>query len=126
MPSLASWFALGALTTSVLCKPVQRRDAVPTFQLTDINYSDSMVYSTPAHLATYGGTIAFNVTNTEEAGVHYVTKCSAYGVHLTGFFYGEIIYTCDQPAGAAGSTTFTFSKPDNMFTMNQTWTDYNG
>ncbi|ORY04564.1 hypothetical protein BCR34DRAFT_591181 [Clohesyomyces aquaticus] len=126
MPSLTPLLALLALTsTTTLAKPLARDEPV-TFALTDINYSSNMVYSTPAHLATYGGTIQFNVTNNAPAAVPYVTKCSAYGRHLQDMFYGEIVYTCEQPVGAAGSTTFTFSRPDNSFAVNQTWTDYNG
>jgi hypothetical protein len=91
-----------------------------TFTLSEITYSSSMVYSTPAHLATYGGYISFSLSNPE---VSYVTACSARGVHLQDFFYGEITYTCDKPEGATGETTFTFSRPDNSFNVNQTWSN---
>lgn len=128
MPSLASLLSFLALATNVASNPLQPRirNQTPGFDLTNITYSSSTVYSTPAHLATYGGTIAFTVANTIPGTVPYVTKCSARGVHLQDMFYGEIIYTCEQPAGVPGSTNFTFSRPGNAFTVNQTYTDCYG
>ena len=107
--------ALLAIATSI-AKPIHHQPVKWT--LTDINYSSSMVYSTPAHLATYGGYIQFNLTST---AVDYITRCSARGVHLQDFFYGEIVYTCEQDAGPSALTNFTFSRPDNSFSVNQTW-----
>lgn len=128
MRSLSSLLALFILYTGVVSSPAQpkARNQTPGFDLANITYSSSSVYSTPSHLATYGGTITFTVTNTMPVTAPYVTKCSARGVHLQDMFYGEIIYTCEQPAGVPGSTNFTFSKPGNAFTVNQTYTDCYG
>ncbi|KAF2469185.1 uncharacterized protein BDR25DRAFT_304672 [Lindgomyces ingoldianus] len=123
MLSLTNILTLLTVATSALATPLQPREKKLAFHLHDINYSSSMVYSTPAHLATYGGTIAFNLSN---AAVPYVTKCSAYGMHLQDMFYGEIVYTCDAPAGSTGVTSFTYSRPGNEFQVNQTWTGYDG
>jgi len=92
-----------------------------TFTLHDITYSSQMIYSTPAHLAVSSGTIAFNLTNT---AVGYTTHCTASSSQLTDYFYGNIDYTCDAPppsAGADAAASFTFSKPDGAFTVNETW-----
>ncbi|KAF2186447.1 hypothetical protein K469DRAFT_706418 [Zopfia rhizophila CBS 207.26] len=107
-----------ALIPSSLANPIaQKRDL--TFTLQDINYYSSMVYSTPAHLATYGGRIQFNLTN---PAVSYLTRCDAWGRHLQDMFYGESEYTCEAPVGETGVTNFTYSRPNNAFTVNQTWT----
>jgi hypothetical protein len=89
-----------------------------TFTLSEILYHQSEVYSTPAHLATYGGYIDFNLTNSNPA-VPGIIHCSAVGMHLTAMFFGEFNYTCASPPGVA--TNFTFDRPTNGFTLNQTW-----
>jgi hypothetical protein len=111
--------AFVSLTASTLAMPAKHYRA--NFDLSDVNYASNMVYSTPAHLATYGGDVSFNLSN---PAVPYTTHCAAYGRHLTDMFYGEFTYTCDQPAGATGNTTFTFSRPGNEFHINQTWTKH--
>ncbi|KAF2737691.1 hypothetical protein EJ04DRAFT_561375 [Polyplosphaeria fusca] len=92
-----------------------------TLTLSDIYYHSSKVYSTPAHLATYGGDIAFNVTSSDSA-VPGIARCSARGLHLNDFFYGELDYTCETVLSNV-VTNFTFSTPNSMFTINQTWTE---
>lgn len=77
--------SLATVATSAVLprEPLALRDT--TFTLSDVYYHSSMVYSTPAHLATYGGYISFNLTN---PSVPYVTACSATGLHLQDYFYG--------------------------------------
>ncbi|KAF2263086.1 hypothetical protein CC78DRAFT_534352 [Lojkania enalia] len=93
-----------------------------TLTLSDINYSSNKIYSTPAHLATYGGYIDFNVSNSNPA-VSYVAHCSARGLHLNDFFYGELVYNCEVPDGVQSVTNFTYSTPGYRFTVNQTWVE---
>ncbi|OCL10476.1 hypothetical protein AOQ84DRAFT_215440 [Glonium stellatum] len=97
-------------------------DKNAVFTLHDINYSSYIIYSTPAHLAVAQGHIEFNLTNTD---VPYTTHCSAYSSQVFNFFYGNIVYQCDAPTGegvtAASSANFTFSEPDGVFNVNQTW-----
>lgn len=94
----------------------------PDFTLHDISYMSSMTYSTPAHLAVAQGYISFNLTNT---AVPYKTHCSAFSSRITDFFFGDIVYHCDAPTGKGvsegASANFTFSKPDGVFDVNQTW-----
>ncbi|KAF2661269.1 hypothetical protein K491DRAFT_753913 [Lophiostoma macrostomum CBS 122681] len=120
---LATLTSLATLaTTTALPQPHHLTTRDTSLTLSDITYTSSEVYSTPAHLATYGGYISFNLSN---PSISYITPCSARGVHLQDFFYGEITYTCDKPAdttaGVDAAATFTFSRPDNTFTVNQTW-----
>jgi hypothetical protein len=97
------------------------RPSSDTLTLSDIVYHSSKVYSTPAHLATYGGQIDFNVTSSN-AAVPGIQKCSAYGMHLNDMFYGEFNYTCESTTPGV-VTNFTFSTPGSLFTLNQTWSD---
>jgi hypothetical protein len=94
----------------------------PIFTLHDITLNGETIYSTPAHLAVNDATISFNLTNT---AVPYTTHCSGTGLRYTDFFYGEIVYKCDAPAGPGvgpnAAANFTFSKPDGVFQVNQTW-----
>jgi hypothetical protein len=96
--------------------------AQPLFTISDIIYSSSTTYSTPAHRATTGGTISFNLTN---KALPYTTHCTATGMRYPGFFYGEMVYQCDTPTGAGvgpvASANFTFSYPGGVFSVNQTW-----
>ena len=89
--------------------------------LSEISYHSSKVYSTPAHLATYGGEIAFNVTSSNPA-VPGIQSCYARGLHLNDMFYGELNYTCDSTTPGV-VTNFTFSTPGSLFTINQTWSE---
>ena len=96
--------------------------ASATFTLYNITYSQYEVYSTPSHLATYGGTISFGLSNSMAPGAAPPpSSCKATGNHLTEMFYGEFIYPCDSPGGV--STNFTFSRPGNILQVNQTWTN---
>jgi len=92
------------------------------FTLHNITYSSEVIYSTPAHLAVADATIAFNLTNT---AVPYTTHCTASSMREFNFFYGEIVYKCNPPTEAGispgASANFTFSQPDGVFTVNQTW-----
>ncbi|KAF2105820.1 hypothetical protein BDV96DRAFT_607927 [Lophiotrema nucula] len=72
--------------------------------LNQIHYDSYMIYSTPSHLAVYGGTIQFNVSN-PAVPVYY-----------------EVLGPSESPKGATGETTFTYSRPGNVFAVNQTYT----
>lgn len=111
--------ALLSLATSALTAPATNLDV--TFTLSDIKYSSFIVYAIPAHLATYGGDIEFNVTNSHPS---YVTRCRAHGNHLEGMFYGEIDYTCEIPVVAPGYTIFSFDRPSNFLSVNQSWVEF--
>jgi Alternaria alternata allergen 1 len=92
------------------------------FTLHNITYSDNVVYSTPAHLATAGAYIHFNLTNT---AVTYTTECSAY-VSNWGwpeFFSGDQIYVCKAPGSVdqGARTNFTFSTGSGKIDLNSTW-----
>jgi hypothetical protein len=95
---------------------------LPLFTLRDITYSSEIIYSTPAHLAVSDATISFNLTN---KALPYTTHCTATSLRYPDFFYGELVYKCDAPSGAgigpAASANFTFSYPDGVFSVNQTW-----
>ncbi|KAF2196987.1 hypothetical protein GQ43DRAFT_356358, partial [Delitschia confertaspora ATCC 74209] len=86
------------------------------FTLSEITYHSNMIYSTPAHLAVYGGDISFNLTNSA-VQPKTVSHCTARGMHLQDMFYGEIVYQCGD------NTNFTYARPLNTFVINQTWTD---
>ncbi|KAF2396455.1 hypothetical protein EJ06DRAFT_240766 [Trichodelitschia bisporula] len=91
-----------------------------TFTLSNINYNSSMIYSTPAHLAVSEGYIDFDLEN---SAVPYTAHCSAYSSRGFGFFFGDQVYQCTVPAGSA---SFTFSQPDGVFNVNETWTQEHG
>ncbi|KAH8649484.1 hypothetical protein BGZ60DRAFT_422446 [Tricladium varicosporioides] len=121
MQILTQYLALLALCASSSCLPTDQKQVKPVFTLHNITYHSSVVYSTPAHLATKYGTVEFNLTNT---AIPYTTHCIANSQQYPDFFYGDIIYTCDAPpatAGANAKATFTFSYPGQSFAVNQTW-----
>jgi len=82
-----------------------------------------MIYSTPSHLAVTQANVTFGLKNTD---VPYTTRCYGFGNRYNDFFYGDVTYTCDVPTGPGATpgdaATFTFSKPDGVFNVNQTWT----
>ncbi|KAI0393952.1 hypothetical protein F5Y17DRAFT_279988 [Xylariaceae sp. FL0594] len=84
-------------------------------------YHASYIFSTPAHQIA-SGTVAFNITN--PAVPNTKVSCSAYSSQLTDFFYGDFVYTCQQPG--AGSkiteTTFDYNAVTGHLDVNQTWT----
>jgi hypothetical protein len=94
----------------------------PELALHNITYSSEIIYSTPAHLAVAYATIDFNLTNT---AIPYTTYCTASSEREFNFFYGEIVYNCNTPAGVGvgpdASANFTFNQPDGTFNVNQTW-----
>jgi len=99
----------------------------PLFLLHNLTYTSSIVYSTPAHLAVADGEINFNVSNTVSP-IPYTISCHATGQQLWDFFYGNIVYPCTLPISAIAwdlgprvETNFTFSRPDGMVYVNQTW-----
>lgn len=122
--SILSLFISFMISAATFSSPVtgSKSDDPDTavFTLSNIEYTESMVYSTPAHLAVADGHITFNLSNT---AVPYITYCEAYGYHLTQYFYGEFTYNCDSLTGveAGAGSNFTFSRPDGVLNVNQTW-----
>jgi hypothetical protein len=92
------------------------------FTLHNIIVHGQYIYSTPSHLAVIEGYIDFDLTNSD---VPYTTHCSGAGYRYTDFFYGEFVYQCDAPkgdgVGPGASASFTFSKPDGLLNVTQTW-----
>lgn len=88
--------------------------------LCNVEYSAALVYSTPAHLATYYGKLEFWIEN---SAVGYVTHCEAQNSALAGIYIDEQIYQCDSPMFGSGSASFSYNRPDNKLSLNQTWYD---
>ncbi|KAH6681305.1 hypothetical protein B0J14DRAFT_647716 [Halenospora varia] len=108
-----------ALCASSSCLPTDEKRIKPVFTLHNVTYHSSVVYSTPAHLATKSGTVEFNLTN---PAVPYTTHCTGYSMQYPDFFYGDIVYNCDAvPSNTDAKATFTFSYPGQSFSVNQTW-----
>ncbi|CAK7214071.1 hypothetical protein SCUCBS95973_002022 [Sporothrix curviconia] len=87
------------------------------WSISDIVYNTSIVFSTPAHQVP-SGIVQFNLTN---PALTYTAVCKAFSSQLSGFFYGDIVYTCTEPSNAT-STTFTFNAGTQLLDVNQTWT----
>ncbi|CAK7568343.1 MAG: hypothetical protein SEPTF4163_006330 [Sporothrix epigloea] len=83
-----------------------------------IVYNTSITFSTPAHQIP-SGIVQFNLTN---PALTYTAVCEAYSSQLTEFFYGNIVYSCTEPANATTSTKFTFDAGTSLLRVNQTWT----
>ncbi|KAI8625646.1 hypothetical protein F5Y19DRAFT_449707 [Xylariaceae sp. FL1651] len=81
-------------------------------------YHASYVFSTPAHQIA-SGSVDFNLTNPALEGN---VICSAYSTQLTDFFYGNFNYNCAVPENSSAETSFAFSRPSGLLTVNQTWT----
>lgn len=83
-----------------------------------LTYHLSEIYTTPAHLVA-SASVDFKVDNPAlPETVHCYASSSAYSL----YFYGDITYTCDMPAGSSTYTYFTFSRITDGLTVNQTWT----
>ena len=113
-------FSLLAISVLTIAQPATPRGTRPVFVLKDISYSSEVVHSSPEHRAVAEGKISFKLTNTAVEGT---ALCSGDSSHFANFFYGEKTYYCQVPLGA-GPSSFTFSKPDGVFMVNQTWIDY--
>ncbi|CAK7199778.1 hypothetical protein SEUCBS139899_002461 [Sporothrix eucalyptigena] len=85
--------------------------------ISDFVYNTSIVFSTPAHQIP-NGVVQFNLTN---PALTYTAVCEAYSTQLSGFFYGNIVYTCTEPSNET-TTTFTFNAGTSELNVNQTWT----
>ena len=118
MLSLGLLLSLLSLLRLCFARPLARDG--PYFLLTNISYYSDEIYSTPAHLATYGGNITFDLANT---AAPYTAHCTARGVQLSDFFYGDIVYECEKSAEPSAAANFIFARADNHFVINQTWYD---
>ncbi|KAI0400825.1 hypothetical protein F4802DRAFT_601587 [Xylaria palmicola] len=82
-------------------------------------YHAQYTFSTPAHQVS-SGSVRFNLTN---PALPETAVCAADSTQLTDFFYGDFVYHCQAPATGSGTaTTFAFSRPSGLLTVNQTWT----
>jgi hypothetical protein len=118
---------VGALNLLGLATCAYGAVASPDYQLVyaeitlnRIKYESTVIYTTPAQMATSLGTVSFTLDNTL---LPYELDCKAYATRYPDMFYGEIVYDCLTPEGKvpASETVFTFSRPDGRFTLNQTW-----
>jgi hypothetical protein len=88
----------------------------PVFNLPSVNYTSTLLYSTPAHLAVSSATLGFALENSAA----YKTSCQgyAYGQQSTSSFFAFAypINCTDTDA------TFSYTHYDNKVQINETWT----
>jgi hypothetical protein len=88
------------------------------FFLSNFAYYDSIIYSTPSHLAVAYGSVSFDFYNN---AIEETVTCTASSRQAWNFFYGNIVYNCTSPVEDQGVATFTFNQTDGMVCVNETW-----
>jgi hypothetical protein len=115
---LALTFALSGLGSAQSC-PDCSYSALGSryFFLSNFTYYDSVVYSTPAHLAVAYGTVSFDFYNSAAEGT---VTCQATSSQAWSFFYGNVKYECEDSTGQANAI-FTFNQTDGAVAISDTW-----
>jgi len=111
-----------ALPSSLTTRDGGSCDAQPVFNLDNIQYSSTILYSTPAHLAVSRATIDFNVTN-KVADAQYKNSCSgaSSGQQWSGAFFA---FPSQTPCGVVevgAQTNFSFVLGTSTVQVNETW-----
>ena len=88
------------------------------FFLSNFAYYDSIIYSTPSHLAVAYGSVSFDFYN---SAIEATVTCMASNGQAWNFFYGNIVYNCKGPVEDLGVATFTFNQTDGTVGVNETW-----
>ena len=102
----------------------------PMWIVSDLIFTSSIIYSTPAHQIDWGKVI-FNLTNTA-IGPDIRLSCEGQNEQPEQFFYGNIWYHCSliNSSLAAEITTemhgtrarFCYNRPTGQLILNQEWT----
>lgn len=102
-----------------------RTSAISEWQISDLDFHASYIFSTPAHQNSWGY-VNFTLYNPV---LETSTRCSASSNRLNDFFYGEVSYECEEGGENASyadkedlrDTSFTFSRPSGVVTVEQSW-----
>lgn len=91
--------------------------------LQNIQYSSHTRFWGPSSVRTGIATVDFNISNTQAPNIHCTAVTSDGGFQDSYFKYiVPMTYYCDTPSGTSSTpANFTFSRFQNEFTVNQTW-----
>ncbi|KAK5996935.1 hypothetical protein PT974_02282 [Cladobotryum mycophilum] len=90
--------------------------SISSWTVHDFDFHASYIFSTPAHQNSWGYA-NFTLENPALEEKHI---CSATSSQLSDFFYGTVVYECVSVTDG-DKATFTYSRPDNVLRINQTW-----
>jgi hypothetical protein len=86
------------------------------------DYHSSETFTTPAHEVA-SGYVDFKLNN---PALPEEVHCAATSSVVTNYFYGDVNYACNAPAGSQTKTSFTFNALNKGLSINQTWTCSDG
>jgi hypothetical protein len=79
----------------------------------NFDFRASVIYSTPAHLASAWGYVSFDLFNPADQST---THCDAASSQELNFFYGTVQYKCNDPR-----SSFDFDRASGQLRVNQSW-----
>ncbi|EPE31844.1 hypothetical protein GLAREA_11926 [Glarea lozoyensis ATCC 20868] len=92
--------------------------------LTNITYTSTAIYSTPAHLATAYASFSFSLSSN---AVPYTYTCSAGSSSYPTYFNGDQAYTCTASNGdATAQATWTWNAGTKEVYFNANWVCVDG